>query len=105
MGSIPATATIRAAGEHVAQELHFDFFEPGATTALALTLDGVEAERTCGQTALLCDGALGKKDSDIVKSSCVHCWIRAGCAGEGRLVDDDGCADRVDTVDTDGAYV
>src|SRR5262249_7233187 len=42
--AIPAPIAFRAANEHIAEELHFDLFESGATTTLALALRGVKAE-------------------------------------------------------------
>src|SRR5215469_7570974 len=50
--AIPPAIAFRTADEHIAQELHFDFFKTGAPAALALPLGGIETERAGIEPAL-----------------------------------------------------
>src|ERR1041385_6842921 len=96
---IPSPVAIGALDEHVAEKLHFDFFEPRAATALALALRGIEAERTGIQTALLREIGLREHFADVVERADVNRRIRPRRLAEDRLVDQHNAAEVFKTRD------
>jgi len=81
------------ANKYIAQKLHFDFLESGATATFALALAGVKTESTGIQATLLSRLRLSKDLSNIIKCPDIYRRIGARSFGEDRLVDQDNATE------------
>ena len=99
---IAAAVAVRAADEHVAQELHFDFFETSAATPLALSLAGIEAERAGIQAAPFRGVGLGEQVADVVERADVNGGIRTRRLAQSGLVHQHGVVEMLPAGESGG---
>jgi len=81
-----------AADEDVAEELHFDFLEAGATAAFALALRGIETERAGAEAALAGEFGLGEEFAKVVECTDVNGGVGARRLGESGLIHENDAA-------------
>ena len=93
MRAIPAAIAVRAADEHVAEKLHFNFLKARAATTLALTLRRIKTEGTGVQAALLRHLGLCKDFADVFKRADVNRRIGARGFAQRRLIHQHDAAD------------
>jgi hypothetical protein len=100
--SVAAAVAAGAANEDVAEELHFDLLEAGATAALALALGRVETEGAGVQAALPGWVRFSEERADVVKRADIDGGVGARGLAQGRLVHVDNAAQRFPTLEKCG---
>src|SRR5438552_18761512 len=87
MRAVATAIAIGAANENVAEELHFYFFEAGATAALTLALGGVEAEGAGVESALFGRLGLSEQLTDVIERADINGRIGAWGSAAAGLID------------------
>ena len=99
--AIAAAIAVGAADEDVAEELHLDLLKPGAATAFALAVGGIEAERAGVEAALLGRFGLRKDFADVVERADVNGGVGARGFAEGGLVHEHDLAEGLEAGEAD----